>query len=59
MPLTIRSLLIFLLVLYVRTAIASPGITQCQADLSSIAQFIKANDAGADTHLASRGAEIT
>lgn len=48
----------FLLVLHVRVAIASAGAAQCQADLSSIAQFIKVNDAGADTHLASRGAEI-
>lgn len=50
-------LLIFYLALHAHAALASPA-AECQADLSRIAHFIEANDAGADTHLASHGANI-
>lgn len=38
-------------------ASASPAIA-CQADLADLARFMKANDAGADAHLANHGAAI-
>jgi hypothetical protein len=56
---TIQNVLTFYLALHAGAAFASPtAAAECQTDLSRIAQFIEANDAGAVTHLASHGATI-
>lgn len=56
---TIQNVLTFYLALHAGAAFASPtAAAECQTDLSRIAQFIEANDAGAVTHLASHGVTI-